>query len=370
MTALTAKYNLPEEKLYYYLDLLATAIAADIVPMVGENRILAHFGLHKINTNPIPGYKALMELAGIKKTMTITNVVFVIAPRVNAAGRMDDAKKAVQLFIEKDETKAKEFADMLHSDNKERKDADVTITEHALDMIANSAALQAKKSCVVYNENWHKGVVGIVASRLIENYHRPTIVLTKSGDMIAGSARSVPGFNLYEAIYECNHLLEAYGGHFAAAGLTLLPQNLEVFINKFEEVVARTIPEHLLTPEIIIDAEINFEEITGSFFNTISRMEPFGPENMRPTFVARNCVDTGYSKILKEAHVKFILKQGEKVLNGIGFNMVEKFSLLAKNNPVDVVFKIEENEWNGNKSLQLMVVDVRSSLPNQSPSLP
>ena len=370
MTALTAKYNLPEEKLYYYLDLLATAIAADIVPMVGENRILAHFGLQKINTNPIPGYKALMELAGIKKTMTITNVVFVIAPRVNAAGRMDDAKKAVQLFIEKDETKAKEFADMLHSDNKERKEADVTITEHALDMIANSAALQAKKSCVVYNENWHKGVVGIVASRLIENYHRPTIVLTKSGDMIAGSARSVPGFNLYEAIYECNHLLEAYGGHFAAAGLTLHPKNLDAFINKFEEVVARTIPEHLLTPEIIIDAEINFAEITESFFNTISRMEPFGPENMRPTFVARNCVDTGYSKILKEAHVKFILKQGEKVLNGIGFNMVEKFSLLAKNNPVDVVFKIEENEWNGNKSLQLMVVDVRSSLPNQSPSLP
>jgi single-stranded-DNA-specific exonuclease len=361
MTALTTHYNLPDEKLFHYLDLLATAIAADIVPMTGENRVMAYFGLHKINTNPIPGYKALMELAGIKKTMTITNVVFVIAPRVNAAGRMDDAKKAVQLFIEKDETKAKEFADMLHSDNKERKDADVTITEHALDMVAQNVALQTKKSCVVYNEHWHKGVVGIVASRLIETYHRPTIVLTKSGDAIAGSARSVPGFNLYEAIYECKDLLVAYGGHFAAAGLTLLPQNLDAFINKFEQVVASTIPDHLLIPEIIIDAEINFEEITDNFYNIISRMEPFGPENMRPKFIAKRCIDTGYSKILKEAHIKFILKQGDKILNGIGFNMASKFKLLEKNAPIDLVFTIDENEWNGNKTIQLMVVDFRPS---------
>ncbi len=361
MTALTEKYNLPAEKLFYYLDLLATAIAADIVPMVGENRILAHYGLQKINTNPLPGFKALMELANIKKTMTITNVVFIIAPRVNAAGRMDDAKKAVQLFIEKDVEKAKEFAEMLHSDNKERKDADSTITEHALSLIADNSVLQAKKSCVVYNENWHKGVVGIVASRLIETYHRPTIVLTKSGDTIAGSARSVPGFNLYEAIYECKDLLEAYGGHFAAAGLTLLPQNLDAFILKFEEVVARTIPAHLLIPEIIIDAEIQLEEITDNFYNILARMEPYGPENMRPKFIAKNCIDTGYSKILKEAHIKFIVKQKDKVLNGIGFNMASKFSMLENNKPVDIIFNIEENEWNGNKSLQLMVVDVRSS---------
>jgi single-stranded-DNA-specific exonuclease len=361
MTALTEKFNLPTEKLFYYLDLLATAIAADIVPMVGENRILAHFGLHKINTDPLPGFKALMELANIKKYMTITNVVFIIAPRVNAAGRMDDAKKAVQLFIEKDVEKAKDFAEMLHSDNKERKDADSTITEHALSLVAESAALQAKKSCVVYNEHWHKGVVGIVASRLIETYHRPTIVLTKSGDTIAGSARSVPGFNLYEAIYECKDLLVAYGGHFAAAGLTMLPENLEAFIQKFEEVVARTIPEHLLIPEIIIDAEIKLEEITDNFYTILSRMEPYGPENMRPKFIAKNCIDTGYSKILKEAHIKFIVKQNEKVLNGIGFNMADKFSLLENNKPVDIIFNIEENEWNGKKSLQLMVVDVRRS---------
>ena len=361
MTALAQHYNLPDEKLYQYLDLVATAIAADIVPMTGENRILAFFGLHKINTNPLPGIKALMELGGITKIMTITNVVFVIAPRVNAAGRMDDAKKAVQLFIEKDVEKAKVFAELLHTDNKERKEADSSITEDALQIIGEDVLLQNKKTCVVYSEHWHKGVVGIVASRLIEHYHRPTIVLTKSGDYIAGSARSVPGFNLYEAIYECKDLLMAYGGHFAAAGLTMLPENLDAFTKSFEEVVAASIPEHLLIPEIVIDAEINFNEITENFYTIISRMEPFGPENMRPTFVARSCTDFGYSKIVKEAHLKFVVKQNETVLNGIGFNMADKFSLLMNNKAVDIVFKIEENVWNGNKSLQLMVVDVRSS---------
>ncbi len=361
MTALSLHYEIPQEKLFQYIDLVATAIAADIVPMTGENRIFAYFGLHKINTNPLPGFKALMELANIKKIMTITNVVFIIAPRVNAAGRMDDAKKAVQLFIEKDVAKAKEFAEMLHSDNKERKDADSTITEDALQMIAENEMLQSKKTCVVYNDYWHKGVVGIVASRLIEHYHRPTIVLTKSGDTIAGSARSVPGFNLYEAIYECRDLLLAYGGHFAAAGLTMAPENLEAFTKKFDEVVSATIPEHLLIPEINIDAQIDFSEITEIFYSIICRMEPFGPENMRPTFITRNCVDFGYSKILKEAHIKFVVKQNETILNGIGFNMAAKFPLLEKNKPVDIVFTIDENEWNGNKTLQLKVIDVRAS---------
>ncbi len=361
MTALTQHYNLPEEKLYSYLDLVACAIAADIVPMTGENRILAYFGLHKINTNPLPGIKALMELGGISKIMTITNVVFVIAPRVNAAGRMDDAKKAVQLFIEKDEEKAKIFAELLHTDNKERKEADSTITEDALQIIGEDVLLQNKKTCVVYNEHWHKGVVGIVASRLIEHYHRPTIVLTKSGDYIAGSARSVAGFNLYEAIYECRDLLLNYGGHFAAAGLTMLPQNLDAFTNRFEEVVAATIPEHLLIPEIVIDAEINLDEITENFYNIICRMEPFGPENMRPKFIAKNCKDFGYSKIVKEAHLKLVVKQHEKVMEGIGFNMAQKFALLESNKPVDIVFSIDENEWNGNKTLQMKVEDIASS---------
>ncbi len=361
MTALTQHYDLPEEKLYRYLDLVATAIAADIVPMTGENRVLAYFGLKKINSDPLPGIRALAELAGAKTDMTITNVVFLIAPRVNAAGRMDDAKKAVQLFIEKDPVKAMELAGILHTDNKDRKEADSSITEDALQMITDDVALQTKKTCVVYNEHWHKGVVGIVASRLIEHYHRPTIVLTKSGDYIAGSARSVPGFNLYEAIYECRDLLMAYGGHFAAAGLTLAPQNLSVFIDRFEATVTATIPEHLLIPEIVINAEINFSEVKESFYNMICRMEPFGPENMRPVFISRNCIDFGYSKVLKEAHLKFVLRQHDTILNGIAFNMADKFPLLQNGKPVDIVFTIDENEWNGNKDLQLKVVDVRAS---------
>lgn len=361
MTALTTHYNLAEDFVFKYLELVATAIAADIVPMTDENRILAYYGLHKINTNPLPGIKALMELGGITKIMTITNVVFVIAPRVNAAGRMDDAKKAVQLFIEKDIAKAKEFAEMLHTDNKERKEADSSITEEALQFVNDSSILQNKKTCVVYSEHWHKGVVGIVASRLIEHYYKPTIVLTKSGDYIAGSARSVTGFNLYEAIYECKDLLIAYGGHFAAAGLTLSPENLEAFTNKFEEVVAASIPDHLLIPEIIIDAEINFEEITEKFYSIICRMEPFGPENMRPVFIAKKCTDFGYSRILKEAHIKFVLRQKETIMNGIAFNMQEKFSLLANQKEVDIVFSIDENEWNGNKNLQLKIIDIRRS---------
>jgi single-stranded-DNA-specific exonuclease len=366
MTALTEHYNLPEENLYKYLDLLATAIAADIVPMTGENRILAYFGLQKINTNPSPGIKALMELGLIKKAMTITNVVFVIAPRVNAAGRMDDAKKAVQLFIEKDPAKAMEFAEMLHIDNKDRKDADSAITLDALDMIGGNELLITGKSCVVYSENWHKGVVGIVASRLIEHYHRPTIVLTKSGDMVAGSARSVTGFNLYEAIYECRDLLVAYGGHFAAAGLTMLPENVVPFTKRFEEVVSATIPDHLLIPEIIIDAELDFSEIKESLYSIICRMEPFGPENMRPIFITRRCVDFGYSKILKELHLKMVLRQNGMIMNGIGFNMASKFPLLENGKPVDIVFSIDENEWNGNKNLQLKIIDVRSSELNES----
>ncbi|MEP6712073.1 MAG: single-stranded-DNA-specific exonuclease RecJ [Ferruginibacter sp.] len=361
MTALTERFSLPPENLYGYLDLVATAIAADIVPMTGENRVLAYYGMQKINADPLPGIKALIELGGIKKALTITNVVFVIAPRVNAAGRMDDAKKAVQLFIEKDYDKAMHYAEMLHSDNSDRKEADSSITEEALEIILSDENAGSKKSSVVYKEHWHKGVVGIVASRLIEHYYRPTVVLTRSGDMVTGSARSVTGFNLYEAIYECREYLTAYGGHFAAAGLSMLPHNVAPFRNKFEEVVSATIDEHLLVPEIVIDAEITFPEIKESLYNIICQMEPFGPENMRPVFIAKNVMDTGYSKILKELHVRFVIKQKEIILNGIGFNMAEKFYLLQMEKPVDIIFTIDENEWNGNKTLQLKVIDLRLS---------
>jgi len=361
MSALAEHFSLDETLYYRYLDLVAIAIAADIVPMTGENRILAWYGLKKINEDPAPGIKALIELGGIKHKLNISNVVFVIAPRVNAAGRMDDARKAVQLFIETDETRAMEFAEMLHSDNSDRKLADSSITEEALAIIRANDDLINSKSSVVYKEDWHKGVVGIVASRLIEHFYRPTVVLTRNGDMVAGSARSVTGFNLYEAIYACREHLVAYGGHFAAAGLSMLPENVDAFSRQFNEVVSATIDERLLIPEIIIDAEIGFADIKESAFQIIQQMEPFGPENMRPVFIARKVTDTGYSKILKELHVRFVLKQGDITLTGIGFNMADKFHLLQLKSPVDIVFNIDINEWNGERNLQLKMIDLRIS---------
>jgi single-stranded-DNA-specific exonuclease len=361
ITALADHLNLPDDLIFKYLDLTATAIAADIVPMTGENRVLAYYGLKQINNNPSPGIKALIQLSGLQSILHITNVVFAIAPRVNAAGRMDDAKKAVQLFIEKDYDQALRFAEMLHLDNTDRKVADTSITEEALELIAADLQSLEKKSSVVYREHWHKGVVGIVASRLIETYFRPTVVLTRSGDIATGSARSVPGFNLYEAIFECREYLLAYGGHFAAAGLSLLPENVDRFREKFEEVVSAKIEDHLLIPEIIIDTEISFNEIKDGFFNIVCQMEPFGPDNMRPVFIARNVVDTGYSKIVKELHIRFVLKQDNVSITGIGFNMANKFPLIQTNKPLDIVFTIDQNEWNNQKTLQLKVIDFRLS---------
>jgi single-stranded-DNA-specific exonuclease len=364
ITALAHQFSIDEEFYFCYLDLVATAIAADIVPMTGENRILAYHGLQQINTNPSAGIKALIKLGGIQKELNINNVVFVIAPRVNAAGRMDDAKKAVQLFIEKDATKAFEFAEMLHSDNSDRKEADSSITEEALAVIEGDEVLVKRKSTVVYREHWHKGVVGIVASRLTEKYYRPTIVLTRSGDIVSGSARSVVGFNLYEAIHACREYLLGYGGHFAAAGLSMLPENVDAFSIKFEEEVSSTIPDHLLVPEIVIDSLISFNSITPSFYKIICQMEPFGPENMRPVFIATNVLDTGYSKIVKDLHIRFVLKQDGKTFTGIGFNMADKFNLVETRKPLDIVFTIDENEWNGETNLQLKVIDIRLTEDN------
>lgn len=359
--ALAEKLNLPADSYLKYIDLVAIAIAADIVPMTGENRVLAFYGLKKINENPSPGIFAIMQLAGVQKQMYITNVVFMIAPRVNAAGRMDDARKAVQLFIEQDPKKAIEIAGMLHSDNTDRREMDSSITEEALALLLKDPNNQQKKTTVVYQEHWHKGVVGIVASRLIETYYRPTIVLTKSGEIVGGSARSVAGFNLYEAIHACREWLLGYGGHFAAAGMTLLPENVSAFAEAFEKVVSETITEDLLVPEIVIDAAINFSEITPALYQILLQMEPVGPDNLRPVFIARNVYDTGYSKLAKEAHIRFVLKQNNISLTGIGFNMADKFPLLQMNHPLDIVFTIDENEWNGNTTLQLKVIDIRLS---------
>jgi single-stranded-DNA-specific exonuclease len=327
--------------------------------MIGENRILAYHGMQQINNNPSNGIKSLIQLSGIKGKLTITNVVFVIAPRVNAAGRMDDAKKAVQLFIEPDPIKALEFAEMLHSDNSDRKEADSSITEEALALLEKDPQSLEKKSTVVYKEHWHKGVVGIVASRLTEKYYRPTVVLTYNDGIVSGSARSVVGFNLYEAIYACKEYLLGYGGHFAAAGLSMLPENVEAFANKFEEVVAATITNDLLIPEIIVDSPISFGELTMPLYNIICQMEPFGPGNMRPVFIATNLIDTGYSKIVKELHLRFVVKQNDIHFTGIGFNMADKFHLLESKQPVDIIFMLDENVWNGETTLQLKVIDIR-----------
>jgi single-stranded-DNA-specific exonuclease len=359
ITALAQKLDFDSNEPYEYLDLVATAIAADIVPVNGENRILAYYGLQKVNKNPNNGIKALIQVSTLKKELSINDLVFLIAPRVNAAGRMDDARKAVQMFISKDFKEAEGYAAMLHSDNTDRKEADLHTTEEAVTIIESDQKLINRKSTVVFQPHWHKGVVGIVASRLIEKYYRPTIVLTKSGEVLAGSARSVSGFNLYEAIHACREHLIGYGGHFAAAGMSLLPHQVEAFSLKFEEIVSATIQPDQLIPKILIDGELSFSDITISLYNIIRQMEPFGPGNTRPVFIARNVSETGFSKIVKEQHIRFSLKHQDTVFSGIGFKMAEKFPLLKNNLPLDIVFTIDENEWNGQKQLQLKMIDFR-----------
>jgi single-stranded-DNA-specific exonuclease len=359
--ALCEKLNLSDEAWMCYLDLVATAIAADIVPICDENRIIAYYGLKRVNESPCTGIKALMELAALTTKVHINNLVFIIAPRVNAAGRMDDARKAVEMFVEQDYACAMELAKQLHINNTDRKEADTTITSEALALIEEDSSRNDRRTTVLYQSHWHKGVVGIVASRLIDKYYRPTIILTNSGDKVSGSARTVSGFNVYEAIHQCKDLLETYGGHFYAAGLTLKPENVPAFRSRFEEVVTNSLTEEMRTPEIVIDAEICFSDITNAFYKILCQMEPYGPENMRPVFVARYVYDTGYSRIVKDTHIKFCLRQNDKIMEGIGFNMADKFRHLHPGKPADIVFTIDENEWNGEKKLQLKVIDVKPS---------
>lgn len=359
--ALSQRLGINEKEYLCYLDLVVSAIAADIVPITGENRVLAFYGLQNLNTNPLPGIKALIELSKLEKKFTISNVVFIIAPRVNAAGRMDDAAKAVRMFIEDNFSKAKEYAEMLHSDNTDRKDADTTITEEALSIIENDPEMISRKTTVLFRSHWHKGVVGIVASRLIETYFRPTVVLTLGENIVGGSARSVPGFNLYEAIHACGEHLIGYGGHFAAAGLSMLPEKVEAFSKKFEEVVSIRIDPLLLIPELIIDTEISFKDVNKKFFKIVEQMEPYGPENLRPVFITRKVMSTVWSKVVKGNHIRFVVKNENTTLTGIGFNLAEKFNLLQLNQPIDLVYTIDENEWNGETSLQLKVIDFRLS---------
>ncbi|HEY4107505.1 single-stranded-DNA-specific exonuclease RecJ [Puia sp.] len=360
ITALADRLGFPKEAALQYLDLVATAVAADIVPVDGENRVLSYFGLKKANEDPNNGIRALIQLSGLQKELKMINLVFMIAPRVNAAGRMDDARKVVHLFTSSGLPDALSYAGQLHADNSDRKEADSNTTEEALAMLEGDPIYSERRSTVLYQPHWHKGVVGIVASRLIERYYRPTVVLTRSGEVIAGSARSVNGFNVYEAIHACREHLIGYGGHFAAAGITLQPDQMQAFILKFEEVVASTIQPQSLRPELIIDAELPFEAIRPGLYKILEQMQPFGPGNPQPVFVARRLTDKG-SRIVKEQHIRFCLQQGIHQADGIGFGLASKFALLQAGTPVDVVFTLEENEWNNIKSLQLKVIDLAPS---------
>ena len=361
ISALADTYNLPPESYLQFLDLVATAIAADIVPLTDENRTLAFFGLQKVNQSPCFGILALMELAKQTTPLKISNLVFAVAPRINAAGRMDDAKKAVQLFIEKDYASALAIASLLQQDNLDRREADTSISEEALQQIEMDPTHVTKKSSVVFQAHWHKGVVGIVASRLIEKHYKPTIVLTQSGEVITGSARSVLGFNLYEALHACRTHLIGYGGHFAAAGMTMAVDQLEPFKIAFENAVAERITIEQLTPEIAINAILPLDHINMNFFQIISQMEPYGPDNVRPIFLAKGVRDAGYTKLVKEAHISFHVIQEQNTVKGIGYNMPQHIDLIKSGKPFDLVFQLQLNEWQGTQTVQLQVIDIKAS---------
>jgi single-stranded-DNA-specific exonuclease len=358
--ALAIQLNQPKESVYAYLDLVATSIAADIVALDGENRVLGFYGIKKANEQPSLSLKTLLEASDFKRTLQMSDLVFVIGPRVNAAGRMDDAKKAVELFIETDEEKVKEIAAALQADNLDRKEVDKTITEQAIQLLQHPHQ-QHKKSTVLFQTNWHKGVVGIVASRLIDHYYRPTIVLTESNGMASGSARSIPGFNIHEAIEACSHLLENYGGHYFAAGMTMQLHQVDAFIAAFEKQVANTIDPAILIPEISIDAELQLSDITPALLNLINQFEPFGPNNLRPVFISKGVQDDkGYSRIVKDAHLKFSIQQNGARMEGIGFNLADKIGIV-KDGLFDVVYTIDQNDFNGKSRLQIKVLDLKSS---------
>jgi len=363
--AYAQKNNIPFNDISCYLDLVAVSIASDIVPITGENRILAWYGLQKINTEPCKGITALMNLSGRKENLTITDVVFTIGPRINAAGRIDDAKHAVNLLIADTDAIAFEKGEVINLKNTERKEHDANITEQALALIDADPELMGRKTTVVYNPEWHKGVIGIVASRLTEKYYRPTIVMTLSNGYAAGSARSVLGFDLYEALLECADLLEQFGGHKYAAGLTMKTENIPAFQQKFEEVVSRTIPEELLIQSISIDAELELDKINPKFYRILRQFEPFGPQNMAPIFVSRNVYTYGSASTVGQKHLKMSVHQDSKTFyNCIGFGLSEYLPLINNGMPFDICYTIEENKWMDKTSLQLNIKGIR--LPQQA----
>ncbi len=362
-----AEHNdIPFDEVSCYFDLVAISIACDIVHITGENRVLAYYGLHKINNNPCMGVKTLMDVAGKSTNYTISDIVFLLGPRINAAGRIDDAKHAVELLIACNEDHAKLKSDLINLKNTERKGHDLSITDEALSMIDNDDVLIRRKSTVVFNENWHKGVIGIVASRLTEKYYRPTVVLTRSNGHVAGSARSVLGYDLYEALCGCSDLLLQFGGHKYAAGLTMEPENVEAFIDRFEEVVSASITPEQLIQQIQIDAELELAQIQPKFFRVLNQFAPFGPENMSPVFITKNVYVSGYANVVGGKHLKMaVMQKGTPAFDCIAFSHGEYADKIKKDVPFDICYSIEENIWREKRSIQLNVKGIRvQPLPN------
>jgi single-stranded-DNA-specific exonuclease len=374
--AIAKKMNLPERRVFSSLDLVAISIAADIVPITGENRVLAYFGLKQLNKNPRVGLRSLLHSAGLVKNaagkghyfdkeLTISDLVFMVGPRINAAGRIESATDSVRLLISNVSEYAEKLGRQINELNLTRRDLDSTITTEAIEIITNDPKLQKKKTTVVYREDWHKGVIGIVASRLIENFYKPTIVLTKSEGLISGSARSIKNFDIYDAIDSCNHLLEHFGGHTYAAGLAMKPENFEKFVNAFEEYASDKLTDDMLVPEIEIDEELFISDINFKFYRILSQFAPFGPGNMSPFFITNNVIDTGYAKLVGKnghEHLKFSVVHPDKTgspLPAIAFNQGQHYKLMKEGNPFSICYHIDENNWLGNTTLQLRVKDIK-----------
>jgi single-stranded-DNA-specific exonuclease len=350
-----------EQEIFDYLDLVAVSVASDIVPVNGENRVLTHFGLRKLNQSPRPGLKALKEIAGIKNELDVTGVVFTLGPRINAAGRVAHARAAVELLIAKSGEEADSLAEKINIKNDLRREYDLSITEEAVAMIEGDEILRMAKSTVLFKNTWHKGVIGIVAARCVEKYYRPTVILTESNDKITGSARSIKDFDLYKAISECSDLLEKFGGHKYAAGLTLDRSNLSAFQKRFEEVVSASLTEEMRTPVVEVDLAIPLDAINGKFNSVLKQIAPFGPENQKPVFEARNLYVVNSLSNFKDRHLKFLAGQegSQAVFEVVGFDLAEHYSQLAKGDPFRMAFTVDENNYNGMTSLQLRAKDIK-----------
>jgi single-stranded-DNA-specific exonuclease len=358
-------HGIPFSEISHYLDLVAVSIASDIVPLTGENRVMAYFGLKRLNESPRTGLKEIIRESEVTKALTIEDVVFKIGPRINAAGRMETGSKAVDLLVSSDTRLATGISKEINNFNLERRSIDRIITTEAMRMIAEDQRTVNSRTTVLYNPTWKKGVIGIVASRLIETYYRPTVILTESNGFATGSARSVQGYDLYQAIEACSDLLESFGGHMFAAGLTLKKENIRPFMDRFEQYVNNTITEEQLVPRIFIDMELSFSEINEEFFRIMSQFQPFGPENMSPVFVSRNVFDTGSGRMVGSSgeHLKLDLCQestGQKSFSAIAFSQANHFEYIKGGNPFDICYSLEMNEFRGNRNLQLNVRDIKT----------